>query len=87
MANLGQSRRRSNPLAALHHLLNQGLAGSIKGWPGCLSVSTEIMSPAMRPSEPYRRQTCLRPGQVALPDECLRRGKPAYSCSIPVGRT
>jgi len=27
MANLGQSRRRSNPLAALHHLLNQGLAG------------------------------------------------------------
>jgi MFS family permease len=35
--------------------------------------------PAMRPSPPKLRQTCLRPGYVAFPADRLRRAKPAYS--------
>ena len=58
------------------------ITSSISGSPGWLSVSTDRPSPAMRPSAPKRRQTCLRPGQVSLPAERLRRGRPAYSWSL-----
>ena len=55
---------------------------SISGSPCCASSSTDRTSAAMRPSGLKRRHTCLRPGQVALPAERLRRGKPAYSSSL-----
>src|SRR6516165_3483135 len=54
----------------------------ISGSPRWTSLSIDRTSPAIRPSGPYRRQTCFRPGHVALPVERLRRGSPAYSCSL-----
>src|SRR5262245_8356575 len=47
----------------------------ISGSPLCSSFSIESISPAIRPSGPNRRQTCLRPGHVALPVERLRLAK------------
>jgi hypothetical protein len=58
------------------------ITGPSRGSPGRSSSSTDRISCDMWPSGPYRRHTCLRPGQVALPVDRLRRGRPAYSCSL-----
>src|SRR5215468_11095527 len=58
------------------------MTGWISGSPLCSSLSIDSISPAMRPSGVSRRQTCLRPGHVALPMERLRLANPAYSWSL-----
>ena len=45
--------------------------------PASVSTSFSIM-----PLDANRRNTCLRPGHVALPSDFLRLGSPAYSCSL-----
>ena len=44
--------------------------------------AVEIASAISAPSAPYCRHTCFGPGQVALPGDCLRRGRPLYSWSL-----
>jgi hypothetical protein len=62
------------------------ITASMRGSPAWLSCSAERISCRIRPSTPYCRRACFRPGQVALPVERLRRGRPAYSCRASLRR-
>src|SRR6516165_6230316 len=93
----GSSRRNGSGSRARSHAARARISASvgdspmrrpprmtnwISGSPVWSSLSIDRISPTIRPSDPYRRQTCLRPGHVAFPVERLRRGSPPYSCSL-----
>ncbi len=75
-AHRGERRSRRDRLSGAHHRREQRRPRPIA------RSRASARRPRCWPSGAFRRNTCLRPGQVALPSERLRRGRPSYSCSL-----